>query len=344
MWVIAAWLQRIPPFHGRTACGALLFVASFLGACDGAETPSRPTIDPPALHYAQSLCVSEGRLYLASGEGGLVILDPAPDAGTGRRSRTGTPQTVGVFDTPGYLWQVAVVGDRAYLADGSQGLHVLDVSDPTLPRHLATLPTADFALAVQASADRVLLAERLQGVSLLDVSDPAQPRRIDRYDTPGAALGLALDGARLFVADGNRGVIALALTPEGRLRRLTSRETEGSALALRVRGERLYVADRQGGLLAFDVSDPRRIVALGQHRDGRFALGLEVVDSELWLARHQAGLLRFELDAGGLPHPREPLAVPGESWQPVALGGRLYVAAGSHGLWWTPPAPTPSHR
>ncbi len=45
---------------------------------------------------------------------------------------------VGTADTPANAYGVAVAGDHAYVADGTGGLQIVDISDPTNPSVVGT--------------------------------------------------------------------------------------------------------------------------------------------------------------------------------------------------------------
>jgi len=48
------------------------------------------------------------------------------------------PVRVGGYDTSGSAYGVAVLGNYAYVADGSAGLQVIDVSNPANPQRVVT--------------------------------------------------------------------------------------------------------------------------------------------------------------------------------------------------------------
>ncbi|MBN1180206.1 MAG: tandem-95 repeat protein [Anaerolineae bacterium] len=58
------------------------------------------------------------------------------------------PGLVGSYDTPGLASGIALSGTTAYVADGEAGLQILDISNPAIPRLVATFDTPDTALAV----------------------------------------------------------------------------------------------------------------------------------------------------------------------------------------------------
>jgi hypothetical protein len=78
-------------------------------------------------------------------------------------------------DTPGNAHDVAVSGSYAYVADGSPGLEVVDVSDPAAPRIAGSVDTSGWAWGVAISGSCAYVADASSGLAL----------RID----PSAALG-----------------------------------------------------------------------------------------------------------------------------------------------------------
>jgi hypothetical protein len=46
---------------------------------------------------------------------------------------------VGGYDTSGQAWDVAVSGNYAYVADGTNGLQVIDVSNPANPQRVGQI-------------------------------------------------------------------------------------------------------------------------------------------------------------------------------------------------------------
>ncbi len=90
--------------------------------------------------------------------------------------RTGTVLQIDARD-------VALVGDRAYLACYVTGLAIIDISDPAAPRTAGGFHTASSGLAVAADGDLVLLSNHDRGVWILtDDSATAAPTA-----TPAAA-------------------------------------------------------------------------------------------------------------------------------------------------------------
>jgi hypothetical protein len=153
---------------------------------------------------AQHLAVSGSRAYLSGS-----WFSSSPPTGPMRNSLhvidisdPADPQRVGwsYTGTSGSRCSVAISNDRAYVAGGSDGLRLIDVSDPTLPRQLGRVSGINMALFVTVNEQRAyVLSSDPDGwatVEILDVSAPSNPVWVGRIDR---ALG---DDFDYIFADG----------------------------------------------------------------------------------------------------------------------------------------------
>jgi hypothetical protein len=183
-------------------------------------------------------------------------------------------------------------GERviALLAQLDAGLRILDATDPTQPRLLATwrmqrdlnidpglgVWPSCFDHSVSASADgrTAYLAYWDGGAVILDISDPAQPRYLGRTLYPMSEEGethsaVEADGGRLLITTDEDG----DPTPAANTLRLTAPAslagvkpaielayTRQLAATGKVRGEVVYVGSGQPGIDY--LSDPRGKIAL----------------------------------------------------------------------------------
>ena len=81
---------------------------------------------------------------------------------------------IGHFNTDGYAQGVSLSkdGTKAYIADGYNGLVVLDITDPSNPTQLERLDTEDYAYDVTLSKDgsKAYIADGGNGLVILDIS------------------------------------------------------------------------------------------------------------------------------------------------------------------------------
>ena len=77
---------------------------------------------------------------------------------------------MGSVDTPGDARDLAVLGGRAYVADGAGGLQIIDVGNPQAPVILGSLNTAGAAVGVDVSGNLAVIAEGTSGIQRAGVT------------------------------------------------------------------------------------------------------------------------------------------------------------------------------
>ncbi len=96
---------------------------------------------------------------------------------------------------------IEVVGQRAYVADGSEGLVIFDVSDPRQPVVLGTFDTPGYALGVAVVGNLVYVADYRSGLRIIDVSNPAAPIAVGSQVISGESYAVVVEGGRAYLAD-----------------------------------------------------------------------------------------------------------------------------------------------
>ena len=112
---------------------------------------------------------------------------------------------------------MAVIGDYAYLSEtylgnGSGGLRILNVSNPTTPMEIGYYPSTaaiagaegvtvigDYAYVVENYAYNV---DGYSTLRVLDISNPSSPTSVGFYNFPGDAYRIVATGAYTYVGGG----------------------------------------------------------------------------------------------------------------------------------------------
>ena len=100
------------------------------------------------------------------------------------------PLEVSVYDTGGTALDVFVSGDIAYVADGSDGLRVIDISAPSNLLEIGVYDTGGYARDVVVFGAFAYVADDSDGLLVIDVLDPENPIETGSYDTSGDARGV----------------------------------------------------------------------------------------------------------------------------------------------------------
>jgi len=250
---------------GIALAGGTAFVAarsSGLHVVEVSEQGSRRAVRPAAVfgaRFAEDVAASGSIAYVADGAAGLRIVAVEPgDPGTeGRRARE-----VSAFQPGGVVHAVSVSGRLACIAAGPAGVRVLDVSDPAVPRQLASIPSPDARdVALEGSGLLVAAAPAgLRGFALADPPGPATP------SAPPATSTRVSAGKGWALAVGGEGVSLLDWTEAAAPRITGFYRSQWAEDACR-EGERMLVAEGHRGLTVLDVSDPARPRIVSALRD-----------------------------------------------------------------------------
>jgi hypothetical protein len=118
-----------------------------------------------SLGYIDRLILSDGRLYAASFDQGLLISS---------LTNAAQPELIGQLNTRSCFRDVAVGGSNlVYAADGINGLLVIDITDPAQPVQISQLKL-DYGRRLALSGNRVCLIG-YKTIYFIDVSNPQQP-------------------------------------------------------------------------------------------------------------------------------------------------------------------------
>ena len=175
--------------------------------------------------------------------------------------KTFSPAPLSFVPIPGFANNVKVNGNFAYVAAGSAGLQVVDVTDRTAPHIVASLATPGNANDLRVAGNKVYLAAGSAGLLIIDVSSPLSPTLLGTLATPDTAWDVAIAGNLAFVAAGASGLqIADISNPTVPALIGSTVATPscglGVAKGVAISGNFALVAAGGGGLQVVDVSNP----------------------------------------------------------------------------------------
>lgn len=202
-----------------------------------------------------------GRLVIAAGEAGFVMLEP---------KLPGVPEPFAMIALPGPALDVFIEGDRAVVAMGKAGLAVLDLA-PTLavppgkPTLLNVVPSPGFAVGVATRTTNAYVAAcDTFAVVHLHTGELLGEKWLDAYDEAGVltapARDVALVGDSAFVAAGRHGVVevdvAKAASPLLRGECTDPFDLAFYVSGVRHQGNRLFAAAGEWGVKTLDIAQP----------------------------------------------------------------------------------------
>lgn len=163
-------------------------------------------------------------------------------------------------------------GNIVFLADGSAGLKIIDVSDSSCPKLIAHYDDpcdsgenrGGFARRIDISSDGniIYIADGLAGLKIIDVSDPHSPSLMGKIDTKGFSHGLSVssDGSTVYVTDngedgGTPGLRVIDVSNPYCPCLIAQRdEPWATQVVVSNDGKKVYVTDKKVGISVVDVS------------------------------------------------------------------------------------------
>lgn len=217
-------------------------------------------------------------------------IDPATFTAADLAVALAEPRLKGISPAASDAWCVDVHGDRAYVADNSNGLRVFDIANPAAPALLGTHVTPGMAIGVDVVGSLAYVADHTAGLRIVDVSDPAAMSEVGFLDTPGVAVDVQVVGTIAYVADVAAGLRIIDVTTPTSPTEAGFFDTPGTAVDVDVKGNYAYVADDNGGLRIIDVSTPAAATEAGSYATPADAWAVDVVGNIAYVAASFRGL------------------------------------------------------
>lgn len=181
----------------------------------------------------------------------------------------GAVNLIGALDTLGTAHDVAFANGRAYVADGSEGLRIIDVSNPAAPVELGSLdtPAPSNAFGVDVAGTHAFLADGFGGLRIIDVSVPAAPVLRASAPVTSFARDVAVVGNLAYVADLFAGLAIFDVSDPAAPVPVASFGGVGGSTSIAVSGTVAFLTSA-GTLKSVDVSNPAAPVLLDASTPG----------------------------------------------------------------------------
>ncbi len=106
----------------------------------------------------------------------------------------------------GWSYGIFVSGDFVYLANGNDGLAIVNIKDTKNPYLESQIDTNGYANAVFVYNDIAYVADGNSGLQIISIKDKANPEFLFNFNTKGYASDLFVDEKNVYLADGNNGL------------------------------------------------------------------------------------------------------------------------------------------
>jgi hypothetical protein len=125
--------------------------------------------------------------YVADGYAGISVID------------TQNYTIISNYDTDGYTHAVEIQGNLLYVADGAEGVKILNIKDPYHPYLINSIQTYN-ALDIAIRDSVLFVADKLE-LKIIDASNPHHLMQITSYEKNVDILKVDIVGNRAFIGD-----------------------------------------------------------------------------------------------------------------------------------------------
>ena len=130
----------------------------------------------------------------------ILVVFLSPSLAHGQELADGAANLSGSYDTRGMVWDLAKQDNLVYLAALSDGLHIVDVSDPTKIKEIAVYDPGQPVRSVEVQGSYAYIGVSFLGLYVLDISNPSNPVLISKINPYSNYWDLAIDGHYIYVA------------------------------------------------------------------------------------------------------------------------------------------------
>ncbi|ANM29281.1 hypothetical protein ABI59_06285 [Acidobacteria bacterium Mor1] len=307
-----------------TRLGVAGLAAAVLLAATAPDASARRKKKEAPAPEVRTLCtLPAGELLYVGRSDGLVVMDPADPL---------APRELSRMRLRAPVQDLALEGQRLYLAIGSRGVLVIDVSDPAAPEVLGEYDTPGSAAALAVREGIVWVADGTAGIAVIDLNNPERPVLETTRPTRNRVRGIALEGDLLVTAEGTAGVRVFDVSGDAdRPRPLPAPRGLDGALDVLLRNGKLYVP-RGRAEIAVLVYDGDTFVPDGRlSTAGNHVRHLELEADTLY-ASIPRGVLSYDLLAEGSSPVETRLRGSLSAGALAGAGEHLFLSAGNGGL------------
>lgn len=286
----------------------------------------------PILHLTAILALIVSLIACGGGGGG---------GGDGNSSvdRTSAPvlSVTSSYDTYGQSRDVFKDGDIVYVADGTSGLIVLQITKFNTLRRIGSLaltavPLQGRAYALAKKDNYLYMASIEEGLYVIDVSDPSTPFIADQILLSGNPKFLSIKDNLLFIS-ADLFFIIMDITNPATPSVVGELLTTSSNQHIVIDNDIAYIAAYNKGLRIVNVSNPSSPVLLSETSAGYNAIGIAKFGKHIYIGGGGSGVLVYNVADAGNPSFVKQLSSQQEGPFGISVWKSfLFLANGSDGI------------
>jgi hypothetical protein len=293
--VLGSWKRAPSPETGSSdamavqVAGTLAYIADQNHGLEIVDVsdPTKPDRVGGYPGHGWNLGVRGSFVYLSDLSAGVTVIDVTDPL---------VANAVGNYKSAGFPGGIDFEGPFACVAYGTNGLHILDVSDPANPKRVSTCAISGEAYDVAISENKAYVVDFSGSIVICDLAS-LPPRIPSSYKTGPLLTDVKVTNNVAYVAAGTSGLLILDVQNPSAPKPLGVWREDCIVQNLALAGNFLYLSGGRCAsdivesiLRVIDVTDPSHPIRVGGLDGISGARGLAVVGDVLYVAAQHEGL------------------------------------------------------
>ena len=191
---------------------------------------------------------------------------------------------------------IVVSEDYAYIAGGSNGLHVFYIGDPYDPFWVGCVRPAGFIKTLDVWDNTLYMVNTNFGIQIVDISDPYSPNIIGSAKLSSPGENILADSGYLYITTQNTNLSIFDIdppTPARLIREIPMNDPQGMDISGAMGA--LFVADASNGLQIVDIAPPESAYILNTSHFTVDCIDVAIIPNMAFLATSNGTIQSYYL-------------------------------------------------
>ena len=203
---------------------------------------------------------------------------------------------VGFCATPGNANDIFIKDQYAFVADGAEGIQIIDTIDKSNPSIIGALENIGDAKSLHVDGNFALLATGETGMRIVDVSDKTKPELISSYINGSNICDVFISGIYAFILIENKGFEIIDITDKTHPFYVSSFISNNETNDIFVSKNNIFLAEGIHGISIIDISNSVNPTLIASYKTSRAdAQKIKVLGNYAYIANGASGLTVLDI-------------------------------------------------
>jgi len=195
----------------------------------------------------------------------------------------------------GPIMDLTIEENLLYVAAGSNGIYIYDISNSQNPQKISSIISNDWAYSISILDDFLYSSDGDAGFYILDISNPTAPKEISSFDSKGITKDAFIDNNYAYLACGKKGLYILDISDPSNPKEISHFNSDGDAKDIFIDNNYAYLACNNVGFYILDISDPSNLKEIFCFEGEDFIEDIYIYRNYVYLLCRDAGFYTLDI-------------------------------------------------